>query len=44
MRGLMMFAAVLIFANAVNGEYHRPSCGTATVCGAPIHDFLHRII
>lgn len=43
MRELMYFISVLLIVNAANNEYHRPSCGTATVCGAPIHDFLHKV-
>lgn len=44
MRGLFFVVALLVGANFLHAEYTKPSCGTADVCGAPFHDFLHRVI
>lgn len=41
MRATIAIIFSLVAFTFVRGEYNRPSCGTASKCGAPIHDFLH---
>lgn len=40
----MKLFLMIVIMLALYAEYNRPSCGTASVCGAPVHDFLHQAI